>query len=39
MPVGALVDGVAQWIVIIGSIVMLFLCAYNIGKNNRRSGG
>jgi uncharacterized membrane protein len=38
MPVGALLDGATQWIVIIGSIVLLFLCAYNLRKNNRRSG-
>jgi hypothetical protein len=38
MPVGAMVGGAAQWVVIVGSAAMLFLCAYNINVNNRRSG-
>jgi NADH:ubiquinone oxidoreductase subunit 6 (subunit J) len=38
MPVGAMVGGATQWVVIAGSVVILFLCAYNINVNNRRSG-
>ncbi|MEQ7125637.1 hypothetical protein ABN034_14080 [Actinopolymorpha sp. B11F2] len=30
MPVAAIVGGATRWVVIAGSVVMLFLCAYNI---------
>jgi hypothetical protein len=36
MPVAAVVSGATQWVLIAGSLVMLLLCAYNIGINNRR---
>jgi hypothetical protein len=38
MPVAAMVGRATQWVLIAGSVVMLFLCAYNINVNDRRSG-
>lgn len=35
MPVASMVGGATQWVVIAGSVVMLFLCAYNIRRSGR----
>ncbi|MTE21827.1 hypothetical protein F0L17_22470 [Streptomyces sp. TRM43335] len=38
MPVGAMLDGAAQWILLGLGVGVLFLCAHQIHLNNRAAG-
>ncbi|WP_282974552.1 hypothetical protein [Saccharopolyspora erythraea] len=39
IPLNGMVSDTAQWILIGTSVAVLFVCAYGIGANKRRSGG
>ncbi|MFF7199450.1 hypothetical protein [Streptomyces sp. NPDC008141] len=39
MPVGAALDGTAQWVLIGASAVFIFICAYQMNANRRAGRG